>query len=102
MSSSTFLSFFVIFFLVSAIPSLRVTVAGREIPTSPKETSMKKQPEFFNGGDRGFLIPGIGRFMVPPFGDTPITSSDRNSLPSSSGGNGVEAPTPASSGSLHP
>ncbi|GJR79868.1 putative cell wall protein [Tanacetum coccineum] len=58
---------------------MAIVVAGRDIPNL-KEHDDVKQPESFIKHDRGYLIPGIGRFIKPkckkgvnPFTYNPIT-----------------------------
>ncbi|EEF44479.1 putative cell wall protein [Ricinus communis] len=40
-------------------------LAGRQLPLNSKDIDVK-QPEFLFKSDRSFLIPGIGRVLVPP------------------------------------
>ncbi|KAM1015777.1 hypothetical protein FF1_045395 [Malus domestica] len=40
-------------------------VSGRNVPTTSNKDD-KKQPQWFLDHDRSFVIPGIGRVMLPP------------------------------------
>lgn len=44
---------------------LELAAAGRELPAGPGKSD-KKQPEWLLDPDGSFLIPGIGRVMLPP------------------------------------
>ncbi|XP_050206380.1 putative cell wall protein [Mercurialis annua] len=86
-------------------------LAGRQIPDKSKDVDVK-QPEFLFKSDRSFLIPGIGRVLVPahPFlGKTlphldiptygPYTGTSGGNLP---GGDDTFVPNPSSGGSVAP
>ncbi|RWR84475.1 putative cell wall protein [Cinnamomum micranthum f. kanehirae] len=80
---SRLFSLFLLFSILMSITQL--TFATRKVPNPAKDAN-RKQPEFFLGHDGSFLIPGIGRVMVPPFGSFPsaghgnLGGSDGNSI----------------------
>ncbi|KAI5340532.1 PREDICTED: putative cell [Prunus dulcis] len=60
-------------------------VAGRSVPTKDD----KKQPEWFIGHDGSYLIPGIGRVLIPPLHNVvPQTPFPNNGRTGSTGGSG--------------
>ncbi|KAL7185593.1 hypothetical protein ACSBR2_027520 [Camellia fascicularis] len=89
------LSFLLIFNILLAITNHAV-FAGREIPTDSKNTDMK-QPDSFIGKDGSVLVPGIGRFMLPPLGHgfDPFTY---NPVTGTNGGFGSDTGTGAGTG----
>ncbi|GFP78806.1 hypothetical protein PHJA_000024100 [Phtheirospermum japonicum] len=79
---------FVIFFVVSLTLQ---TVAGRNVPTDAE-----LQPEWL-GHDRSFLIPGIGRVIVPKKGSH-VKSFHYNPITGAPSGHGVGGSTGGASG----
>ncbi|CAL5406459.1 unnamed protein product [Camellia sinensis] len=80
------LSFLLIFNILLAITN-RAVFAGRAIPTDSKNTDMK-QPDSFIGKDGSVLVPGIGRFMLPPLGHG-FDPSTYNPVTGTNGGFGI-------------
>ncbi|XP_052178809.1 putative cell wall protein [Diospyros lotus] len=64
------LALLLLFNLLLALSGL--AFAGRITPATATNTDVK-QPESFIGKDGSFLVPGIGRFILPGHGFNPFT-----------------------------
>ncbi|XP_047336139.1 putative cell wall protein [Impatiens glandulifera] len=80
-NNNKFQSFLLGFLFVSS-NIMVLAQAGRE---TPKKVDAKLNPDSFIDGDGSYLVPGVGRFMLPrpgqdPFNYNPITGNSGGGL----------------------